>query len=209
MDDQWVKTQLKLHPEKTKADLARFIGLEPPAVSKILNGSRQIKAHEYIKMRSFFGMVNDGNKAVSRAHDYKSSSQDSYVIEPLANNEMHDSTAPLSNNNWIMPASIVGRHTKTPPEKIKLFAVEGNAMDPDFASGEQVLVDTSDTKPSPSGFFVLSDGMGHIIRQCEYIPHSTPALIKISARNSQYESYEIELKKTELIGRVIAKLQWL
>lgn len=43
-----------MHPKKTKAQLARLLGLEPPAVSKILAGTRQIKAQEYMKMREFF-----------------------------------------------------------------------------------------------------------------------------------------------------------
>lgn len=56
MDSQWLQLQFRLNPDKTKADLARALGLEPPAISKILAGNRQIKAQEYVKMREFFGM---------------------------------------------------------------------------------------------------------------------------------------------------------
>ena len=82
-------------------------------------------------------------------------------------------------------------------------------MMPDLQQGERVLVDLSDTKPSPAGVFIVSDGLGQIIRQCEYVPHSDPPAIRFSARNPKYEPYTIPLARAQIIGRVLAKLQWL
>ncbi len=60
MDSQWLKTQLAYNPSKNKADLAKAIGVQPSGISKILAGTRQIKTHEYIAMRKFFGLLIDG-----------------------------------------------------------------------------------------------------------------------------------------------------
>lgn len=82
-------------------------------------------------------------------------------------------------------------------------------MEPDFKRGEHVLVNLSDKKPSPPGTFVVSDGFGYLVRQCEVIPGSKPVDIKVSALNSSFNPQKLRLSEFEIIGRVIAKLQWL
>lgn len=208
MDKVWLHKQFESNPDKTKAQLARFLGLEPPAISKILSGGRQIKAHEYVRMREFFGVPERSGLGDGPRYDMP---QDSFVISPLKAEGLAE-PKPFqgqTEDSWVMPASLMAQKTKASPEQIKIFSVEESAMNPDFISGEKVLVDLSDTKPSPAGVFILSDGLGHIIRRCEYIAHSKPALIKISASSPQYETYERPLDEAGLIGRVIAKLQWL
>ncbi|PJB69826.1 MAG: hypothetical protein CO093_09550 [Alphaproteobacteria bacterium CG_4_9_14_3_um_filter_47_13] len=203
---EWLKSQFKLHPDKNKGALAKALGLEPPAISKILGGARQIKAQEYIIMRRFFGLPVDGERALRSGSLPKS--KNSYILEPLASG-MKDREQQGSKDQWIMPASLFESRTSAPPEKIRIFAVQENAMAPDITRGEKVLVDLSDIMPTPAGIFIVSDGLGHIIRQCEYIPHSDPPSIRLSSSNPRFKSYVTELDKAEIIGRVIAKLQWL
>lgn len=209
MDARWLKSQLDAHPGKSKAALARAIGLDPPAVSKILAGKRQIKAQEYLAMRAFFGLPSDGERAALRGGG-TAAGQSAYVIAPLSPG-MHDRADRQDEEAepWIMPASLFENRTRAAPDKIRIFAVHGDAMAPDLSPGEQVLVDLSDTTPSPPGLFVVSDGMGPIIRQCEYVPHSDPPEIRLSARNGKYAPYTVPLRKAAISGRVIAKLQWL
>lgn len=210
MDRQWLQTQFRLHPDKTKAKLAKALCLDAPAISKILAGTRQIKAHEYIGMRKFFGLPVDGEKSV------RSGGTGAYIISPLDQEEqsggdtisaLHDDASPLG-DNWVMPASLFISRTKATPEQIRIFAVQESAMVPDFLPGEHILVDISDTKPSPPGVFLISDGLGYIIRQCAYVPHSSPPEITLVVVNKKYGSHTVALDKTKFIGRVIAKLQW-
>lgn len=203
MDSEWLRAQFRLHPDKTKAGLAQALGLEAPAVSKILAGTRQIKAQEYIAMRRYFGLPVDGEKAArGGAHPA------AYTLSPLAPG-LKDGEAAMDENAWVMPASLFAARTRAPPDKIRIFPVQENAMQPDFNPGEHVLVDLSDQKPSPPGVFVVSDGMGYIIRQCEYLPHSKPAHVRLSARNPRYDPAVVELPRAGIVGRVIAKLEWL
>src|SRR5262245_36038519 len=166
MDAAWLKTQFDLNPAKNKADLAREIGLEPPAISKILGGKRQIKAHEYMGMRKFFGLPTDGHRAINDQND-------SYVISALsAEKSLKESDTP--SGQWMMPATIFQTRTNAPAEKIKIFKVQENAMAPEFSFGEHVVVDLSDQQPSPPGAFIISDGFGQLLRRCEFIAGSKP-----------------------------------
>lgn len=197
MDSQWLKTQFDLHPDKSRADLARTLALDPPAISKILAGGRQIKAHEYVAMRRFFGLPTDGERAVAGG---------GYRLQTLVKG-MAEKEHPEDQDAWIMPASLLELRTGAPPEKICIFTIRDNSMEPDFAVGAQVLVDLSDTTPSPPGVFILSDGLGHVLRQCDIIPGETPLQVNIQAKTGT--AFRLPLLNAAIIGRVIARLDWL
>ncbi|MEM7650463.1 MAG: XRE family transcriptional regulator [Pseudomonadota bacterium] len=200
MDAQWLKTQFEMHPEKTKAELARALGLEPPAISKIISGTRQIKAPEYLIMREFFGMPVDGQRAVH--------GENAVVVEAIRDNQsLKDGETPET--NWVMPNEIIGQHTQANAEHVKNFQVSDQMMAPEFNKGEHVLVDTSNTQPSPPGTFIVSDGYGYMLRHCEVVAKSEPLQVKISALKSSFQPQKLELDEFLIIGRVIAKLQWL
>lgn len=201
MDTEWLKLQFRLRPDRNKAGLAEALGLGASAVSKILSGGRQIKAAEYVAMRRYFGLPVDGDRAARPA--------DHYILAPLPAAGMKEKEAPLPEDSWTMPARLLKPHTAAAPEQIRIFTVQEADMAPDFLPGEHVLVNLSDTMPSPPGVFIVSDGMGHIIRRCEYVPHSSPAMVKMSAASGKYDSHTLALKNAGQVGRLIAKLQWL
>ena len=201
MDAQWLKTQFETQPDKTKAALAQALGLEAPAVSKILSGIRQIKANEYMIMRAFFGLPIDGERAARN--------DNTYVLEPLEKKSGMLDSADDAQADWILPADILQKRTQSTPEHIKSFRVEDDKMAPDFKRDEHVLVDLEDCIPTPPGTFVVSDGFGYLLRNCEYVPNSDPAQIKISALDKHFQSQILNAEDFNLIGRVIAKLQWI
>lgn len=199
MDSQWLKMQFKLNPGRSKAGLARALSLEPPAVSKILSGNRQIKAHEYIVMREFFGLPVERGGAGTSAN--------SYVMSSLGpQSELHDKSQP--DGEWVMPASVMERHTTAPPDQIRIFEVRETTMQPDYKKGEHVIVDLSDKSPSPPGVYVVTDGFGYMIRHCMFVAKSDPPLIRISALQNDFQPQILEEGAFSLVGRVIAKLQW-
>jgi plasmid maintenance system antidote protein VapI len=201
MDNQWLEAQFHLNPGKSKAALARVLNLEPSAISKMLNGTRQIKASEYIGMRKFFGMATESGSNVSNT-------ERTYSVRPLSS-AMQEGYQHQEQDAWVMPASFFEKHTQTPPDNIKFFEATDKAMMPELDAGHYVLVDLSDTKPSPAGLFVLNDGVGTIIRHCEFIPQSSPLKLRVAAHNSSFRSYQVGYDSTEIIGRVVAKLEWI
>jgi transcriptional regulator with XRE-family HTH domain len=198
MDSQWLNAQFRLNRDKNKADLARALGLEPPAVSKILAGTRQIKAQEYMIMREFFGLPVDGNRSLRPAPMSHIDKKDTYFA----------TDNPQDEGSWILPASIFKSRTNAAPENLKIFTVSEMTMEPEFRLGDPIIVDTADKIPSPPGIFMLSDGFGLVIRHCAMEPKSKPPVIKISASQKNFETQTTTLDDVEITGRVIAKLLW-
>lgn len=199
MDGQWLKTQFLSNPGKTKAGLAAAIGLEPPAISKILNGSRQIKAQEYVAMREYFGLPADGQSTLKRkiaSYTVMHGGKDGH--------DLHDRAAPPS--DWIIPASILGARSGGNIGKTRVFQVHDSHMAPEFQKDDHVLVDVSDRKPNPPGTFIISDGFSNMLRHCEYLAKSADS-IRISAYDGGFQAHTLQAGDFLIIGRVIAKLQ--
>ena len=109
MDSQWLKTQFKLNPKKSKAALARALALEPPAISKILAGTRQIKAQEYVKMRKFFDLVTE-NHGFQKV-EYTPQKQSSYEMQEKDN----------ADHDWVVPSYIGSHKDRILPKKIRIY----------------------------------------------------------------------------------------
>lgn len=84
----------------------------------------------------------------------------------------------------------------------------GDPMAPTILPGEDLMVDHADRVPSPGGIFVINDGISEIVRQVEYVPFSRPSMVRISPRNSAYETtvQSYDAIKGKIVGRVIAKI---
>lgn len=203
MDSQWLKTQFDLYPNKTKAGLARILGLEPPAISKILKGSRQIKAQEYLLMRRYFGLPVDGERTIKNPPG-------TYILKTLDRIDgLSEESSQPPKAEWVIPRAIMTQRTQAPPDKIKIFQVQETLMEPDFQRGQHVLVDLSDVNPSPPGVFIVSDGYSYLIRQCEILMESGPLKVRISALDRGFNPQILEFGAFKIVGRVIACLQWL
>lgn len=54
MDSKWLKEQFA-RTGKSQADLARYLDIAPPMVSKMLAGTRKVQGNEVDRVRAFFG----------------------------------------------------------------------------------------------------------------------------------------------------------
>jgi hypothetical protein len=198
MDSQWLQTQFRLHPAKSKADLARVLGLEPPAISKILGGGRQIKAQEYIMMRQFFGLPVDGERALAVT------ASRSVAVGGLAEGASsggYTSYAP----SRAVPSQ---RPSTNLSEQLRVFRVEEDVMEPDYARDEHVLVDTTQKSPDPAGVFIVCDGFTYMIRDCAYTADGDNGKVRVSARKKDFQAQILAPHEFLVIGRVVAKILW-
>jgi phage repressor protein C with HTH and peptisase S24 domain len=72
--------------------------------------------------------------------------------------------------------------------------------------GDRVIIDTSDTRPSPPGAFAVHDGVGLVIKQVEVIARSEPVRLRLTSRNPTYSPYEVTVEEARIIGRVRGRI---
>lgn len=108
---------------------------------------------------------------------------------------------------WVMPDDVTRPVSTSPASKMKIVAVVGDSMEPEYRPGERVLVDLGDITPSPPGTFVVWDGLALVIKQAEHVAWSDPPEVLLKSINPRYETYRRPLGEAYIQGRVIGK--WL
>lgn len=201
MNSQWLNALFTNYPEKTKKSLADFLSMEPPAISKMLNGTRQIKAEEYVAMRAFFGMGNDGEHAVS------ASVQSTTISNDLHHNSFAEGESGKRDESWGSAPEISQENSAVVYKSTMVIENPDDCMAPDFESGDQILVNLDDRKPSTLGVFVVSDGVNYMLRQCELVANGALLQIQISGKKEGFLPQILEMDELHIIGRVIGKVQ--
>ena len=109
-------------------------------------------------------------------------------------------------DEWAVPRTWLPR-LQGRPEECVVVEVVGDSMAPEFQSGDKVLIDTADRRPTPPGYFAIWDGLGTILKQVEHIPHSDPPTLRIKSRNPEYDTYERDAAEVHIAGRVIGLMR--
>lgn len=206
MYSQWLNELFERNPKKKKSALAKALGLEAPAISKLLNGTRQVKGHELEIIKSFFGVGTSGTIIIdsnSGLYEYKLNSNSS-------SQAMRDSsTNKTEKEDWILPESFNATDTAAIAESLdcaRVLQVSDNAMAPAFGKGDFVLVNSED-KALP-GIFMISDGYSEMVRYCQNLTNEEkdPPRVKISAKAPNFIPQVLEENELQIIGRVVGKI---
>jgi len=104
---------------------------------------------------------------------------------------------------WLFPDPIVRHEFRARPADLRMIAIDGDSMEPLLASGDRILIDTSQRTPVPPGIFVIWDGMGLVAKRIEHVPSSDPPKVVIRSVNPDYPTYERDGEEVNIIGRVV------
>ena len=104
---------------------------------------------------------------------------------------------------WLFPGSMVRHEFRARPDDLRMITVDGDSMEPLLASGDRILLDTSQRIPVPPGIFVIWDGMGVVAKRVEHVPSSDPPKIVVRSINPDYPTYELTGEEVNIIGRVV------
>ena len=114
---------------------------------------------------------------------------------------------------WHFPSQWISVEFRAKPPELKIITIDGDSMvsEPpsrrDLEPGDKVIVNTSDTAPSPPGIFIIYDGLGLVAKRAEFIANSEPPLVRLSSNNREYQPYERTLEEAHIWGRVVGRWQ--
>lgn len=110
---------------------------------------------------------------------------------------------------WSIPQNVLSAQTTGPMSALKIIQALGSSNEPDIPSGTRLIIDTSDKRPSPPGYFALWDGLGLVIKRVEYLLNSDPPTIRIASANPAFAVYELTLEEVSIAGRVMGRWAWM
>ena len=104
---------------------------------------------------------------------------------------------------WFFPDPVIRYEFRARPADLRMITIDGDSMEPLLASGDRILIDTSQRIPVPPGVFVIWDGMGIVAKRIEHEPNSEPPKVIIKSVNPEYDTYERDAEEVHIIGRVV------
>lgn len=107
---------------------------------------------------------------------------------------------------WRLPVEYLRTELRAREPEVDILAVDGDSMLPTLAPGDRVLVNRSQSAPSPDGLYAIFDGIGVSIKRLELVAGSKPLRVKIISDNPHHSTHEIQAEDLHVIGRVIMKM---
>lgn len=104
---------------------------------------------------------------------------------------------------WFFPEGMIRHEFRARTADLRIITIDGDSMEPLLASGDRVLIDTSQRVPVPPGIFVIWDGMGLVAKRIEHEPNSDPPRVVIRSVNPEYKTYERGADEVHVVGRVV------
>ena len=117
--------------------------------------------------------------------------------------DLASETAQDPDNQWVFPRQWLAKLGRRQTDALRMISISGDSMVPLLEHDDTVMLDCSQTRPSPPGIFILDDGVGLVAKRIEIIPSTTPQMLRISSENSAYSSYQRRIDEVHIIGRVV------
>lgn len=107
---------------------------------------------------------------------------------------------------WRVPAEVIRDHASVMPRPV-VVRVQGNAMAPEFAAGDYVIVDLGWKDVSPPGVYLIGEALRLTLRRCERLLGDKSELVRVSTAQGWTET-EMSIAELErdILGRVIFRL---
>ena len=97
-------------------------------------------------------------------------------------------------SEWVFPLSFLRHELRMQPNKILVLEVIGDSMSPTLESGDRVMVDTTYSRPTPDGIYVIEEGAGPMVKRLQLVRRTDPPEIRIISDNKNHESYTLRLE---------------
>jgi phage repressor protein C with HTH and peptisase S24 domain len=110
---------------------------------------------------------------------------------------------PEADDRFAMPVDMLRKITPTPSAELRLITISGDSMAPVLEHGDVVMVDCTQTQPSPPGIFIVDDGIGLVAKRLDLVPATQPQMLRLTSENGVYTNYQRRIDEVHIVGRVV------
>ena len=110
---------------------------------------------------------------------------------------------PETDDRFAMPVDMLRKITPTPSAGLRLITISDDSMAPLLEHGDVVMVDCTQTQPSPPGIFIVDDGIGLVGKRLDLVPATQPQILRLTSENGVYTNYQRRIDEVHIVGRVV------
>ena len=109
----------------------------------------------------------------------------------------------VNDDSFAMPVEMLRKITPTVSAGLRLITISGDSMAPVLEHGDVVMVDCTQTQPSPPGIFIVDDGIGLVAKRLDLVPATQPQVLRLTSENGVYTNYQRRIDEVHIVGRVV------
>ena len=106
-------------------------------------------------------------------------------------------------DRWPFSRRFLSNEVKVSLDNLSIVEVVGNSMEPRLQSHDRIIIDHTDTNPTPPGVFALWDGYGLVVKNVQRVHRSEPQRLLLVSDNPVFPPYEVLVDEITIIGRVV------
>lgn len=181
--------------------IAATIGRDRTAATKMLNGTRGMKAGE---MEPLARLVAEYEKDAGEVGEQPMSLVRSYVeieVLPTYAGMGGGGTGDGDRSLALLPRSLVEDELRAKPGDLLVIHVRGDSMEPKFLDGDQIVIDRRERNPLQPGPFALWFDDGYVLKQVERI--RATGKLRITSSNPAYSPDEADPDEVNIMGRPV------
>lgn len=222
----WIRSILDRKPDKTQAGLAKALGRDPSAITRLLQGGRQVKADELGIIATYLGEAppdsayfassgGRGHPPTSQLPLPEEASLSSGMIE--LDGEEYASIPRFDAALSAGPGSIIDGEepegftlfenqwlraiTTVAPSRLAVVRVDGDSMEDTLRDRDLVLIDRSQHRFDRQGIYALRVGEVCWVKRLSL--DLREHLIRIISDNPKYPEEKLPEEEVALLGRVV------
>lgn len=179
--------------------IAKVIGRERSAATKLLSGVRRVQADELVPLAELIG---EYEREAGDLGDQPTSLVRSYVeveVLPTYAGMGGGGSGDDDRSVALLPRQLVEDDLRAKPGDLLVINLRGNSMEPIFFHGDQVVIDKRDKNPAQPGPFALWDGDGYVVKNVE----KRAKRLRIFSSNPIYSDIEQDPEEIEIMGRPV------
>lgn len=182
-------------------DVAKVIGRDRTAATRMLNGERSMKAHEIPLLAD---LVKRMETDAGDLADLPSSLVKSYVeveVLPTYAGMGGGGTGDGDRQVALMDRGLVEDELRATAADLLIVNVRGDSMEPIFLHGDQLVIDRRDRNPRQPGPFALWFDDGYVVKNVQVMRAS--GKLRVFSNNPKYEPDEADPDEVQIMGRPV------
>jgi len=208
----WIRRGLA-KPGMSQRGLAQALGIDPAGVNRLLKGERQLKAAEIAEVARYLGEEPPAlGRPLAKARRGTAAPLDAGDDDAYARVAVYEGRAAAGaggeggdrvKHYLVFREQWLRAVTSAPIDELAVIEIDGDSMEPTLRSGDHALVDRTEVRPrQKDGLYVIRADGGLQVKRVS--AHPVSGLLTISSDNPAYRSYaDIRPGDVVVIGRVI------
>lgn len=195
--------------------VAEAIDRERSVATKLLGGSRSMKAHEIPPLQALVaeyeverGEVDEHGRAPDEADERLAVFRSDLIVVPEYDVRLSAGGGSLieaenQSGVWQFSRRYLVEELRLAPANLAIVEVQGDSMEPTLRTGDRVLIDHSDRNPARPGVYAIWDSNATVVKRLERIPASDPPMVVLISDNKNHNAYTVPAELVNVIGRVV------